>query len=354
MTTLVNRKFEMIAIPPKTFQGEDLANWAPILEMSGHLTMDHAPHSALAIEQREGGYLKKLVPNIDVMSDLATVLVFQINLDRKLIATYLHRAHCEIKNGLKERGPSSPEDLKSVIRGSKAVVFNGELVRDFHRKAYSILVACHLADPIGFSTNRVVSITSSGATSERFKMHLMRPRDRLVEVPLRKLPHRALLDFLWARPTEIAGQPKSQFMKGLSYVSQTFRNLDNPLVVFMWSLASLEAMLSTTSDKANSSALELRLRALLDTENAEHIVGRFRELYKYRNAVFHGNVALPFTFDERNLFGFSGIKHSNTAPYEIASFTYALALKVLQRFFELGRYDVKYDVIIHTNGKPEY
>lgn len=348
MTVLINKKFEMIAIPPRAFQGKVATDWAPVIDLSGQVKMDHAPHALLSIEQRQGSYLKELVQNIDVMSDLSKVLVFQISLDRRLIAAYLDRAHRQVEKDFEEKGRAQ-EDLPSVFRRIKGIAFNGELVRDFHLKAYSILVASHLADPFGVSTSRVVSISGGGATSERFRMNLTHRPDCAAEVSLRKLSNKAILDFLWARPSEMAGQPKSQFMKGLSYLSQTFRNAGDPLVVFMWSLAAIEAMLSTNSDKANSGVLELRLRALLNTENTDHIVGRFRDLYKYRNAIFHGNVALPYAFDERNHFGFSDVKHSETMPYEIASFAYALAMKTLQRFFELGMYDVRYDVVIQTH-----
>lgn len=309
--------------------------------------MDHAPHSSLSIEQRQGSYLKGIVKNIDVMSDISTVLVLQIEFDRKLIATYLDRAHRLIEEDFQDKGWPK-ENFPRVLRQNRGVVFNGELVRDFQLKAYSILVASHLADPLAVSTRRVVIISGGGATSERFRMHLLHPNNA-AKTMLRRLSHKDVLDFLWARPGEIAGKPKSQFMMGLSYISQIFRGSDDPLITFMWSLAAIEAMLSTTSDKANSGTLELRLRALLNIENDEHIVGRFRNLYRYRNAIFHGNVALPHSFDSRNLFGFSGIKHSDTIPFEIASFTYALALKILQRFFELRMYDIRYDTVVQKN-----
>jgi hypothetical protein len=48
------------------------------------------------------------------------------------------------------------------------------------------------------------------------------------------------------------------------------------------------------------------------------------------------------------LFGFPGAKHSNPVPFEIAAFTYALSLKILQRFFELGKYDVKYELTVRS------
>lgn len=348
MMTLRNKEFQLIAIPRKVFRDDKVPHWEPVMEMSGRVGLDHAPHSLISITQRNGDFLRKLV-HIDPMSDLSKVLVLQIKLDRKLIAEYLGRTRDRQEQILKANGHSKPGNLGGSFRRARGTVFNGELTRDFHSKAYSILVASHLAAPRAVSTQRIVSISGGeGGTSEGFKMHLDNRNDCASIVELRELAPKAVFDFLWAKPEEIAGQPKSQFMMGLSYVSQAFRHSENPLIVFMWSLAAIEAMLSTTSDKANSGTLELRLKALLADMNMDSVVGKFRDLYKYRNAIFHGNVALPHSFDPRNLFGFSGVKHSDTIPYDIASFTYALALKILQRFFELGRYDVKYDTTIKS------
>lgn len=347
MKTLLNEKYELIALAQKIFgKNEDLVDWGPVVSMSDQIAMDHAPHSVIKIEQRSGSSLTKLAPNIDTITDTSKVLVFQVILDRKLIATYLERAHKITVEKIKASEHPEHVNISQLLRRSKGTVFHGELVRDFELKAHSILVAAHLADPLGISTHRIVSHNGRDtATSSSFKMGLG-PRTAFAsEVALRKLSPKTVFDFLWAKPKEIAGEPKSQFMKGLSYVSQTFRSSQNPLVTFMWSLAAIEALLSTTSDKANSGALELRLRALLD-ENQDHIVGKFRELYKYRNALFHGNVALPYSFDSRNLFGFNSVKHSNTMPFDIATFTYALSLKILQRFVELGRHDVAYNVSV--------
>ncbi|QFY61936.1 hypothetical protein FZ934_16960 [Rhizobium grahamii] len=347
MKTLLNEKYEFIALSQKIFgRQEDFSDWGPVLGMSGQVAMDHAPHSTLTIEQREGSYLRKLAPNIDTITDTTKVLVFQITLDRKLVATYSERARELIIAQIKADDRYKRINVAQAVRRSKGTMFHGELIRDFELKAYTILVAAHLADPLGVSTHRVVSHNGPDtATSGGFKMGLGPRASFASDVAMRKLSPRTVFDFLLAKPKEIAEEPKSQFMKGLSYISQSFRSSQNPLVAFMWSLASIEAMLSTTSDKANSGALELRLRALLD-ENHDQIVGKFRELYKYRNALLHGNVSLPFSFDSRNLFGFNGVKHSNTAPYDIAAFTYALSLKILQRFVELGRYDVTYDVSV--------
>ncbi|MBB3428761.1 hypothetical protein FHT85_005788 [Rhizobium sp. BK312] len=347
MKPLLNEKYELIALSRKIFGNEEaLSNWGPIISMSGQVAMDHAPHSVIKIEERNGEGLTKLAPNIDTITEISKVLVFQITLDRKLVATYSERARELIAAKITAADRLKEIDIEHIIRRSKGVMFHGELVRDFELKAYSILVAAHLADPLGVSIHRVVSHNGGDkATSEGFKMSLGPRTTFASDVALRRLSPRTVFDFLWAKPKEIAGEPTSQFMKGLSYLSQSFRSSQNPLVVFMWSLAAIEAMLSTSSDKANSGALELRLRALLD-ENQDHVVGKFRELYKYRNAVFHGNVSLPYSFDSRNLFGFNGVKHSNTMPFEIATFTYALSLKILQRFVELGRHNIAYDVSV--------
>ncbi|CAN7154359.1 hypothetical protein LJR030_000074 [Rhizobium sp. LjRoot30] len=351
MKTLLNEKFELIALSQKIFGNqEDLSDWSPVISMSGHLSMEHAPHSVIKIEQRNGSGLIKLAPNIDTITDTSRILAFQITLDRKLVATYLERTRELIAAKIKASERPKEINIEQVFRRSKGTIFRGELVRDFELKAYSILVAAHLADPLGVSTHRIVSLNGGDtATSEGFKMSLG-PRGAFAsDVALRKLAPRTVFDFLWAKPQEIAGEPKSQFMKGLSYISQSFRSSQDPLVTFMWSLSAIEAMLSTNSEKANIGVLEFRLRALLD-ENQDNIVSKFRELYKYRNAIFHGNVSLPYSFDSRNLFGFSGVKHSNTMPFEIATFTYALSLKILQRFVELGRRDVAYQAVITAAG----
>ncbi|MBZ9675494.1 hypothetical protein [Mesorhizobium sp. ES1-1] len=347
MKSLLNKKFEIIALAPKVFRSEDTSSWSALLEMSGKVSMDHAPHSFLTIEQRNGDHLRKIASNIDTMSETSKVLVFHIALDRKLIATYVDRSREIVRKSFEEKASPTEIDFASALRRTKGVVFHGELLRDFELKTYTILMASHIADPLAVSVNRVVSLSGGdGATSERFKINLQNRSDCASVVALKKLSAKNVYDFLWGRPKEITGEPKSQFMKGVSYVSQIFRNSENPLIGFMWSLAAIEAMLSTSSDKANSGVLELRLRALLDGEKSDHVLGKFRDLYKYRNALFHGNVALPYSFDGRNLFGFHGVKHSNTMPYEIASFTHALALKILQRFFELGMYDVEYETSV--------
>ncbi len=347
MKNLLNRKVELIAIPPKIFFGPDRSDWSAVLDLTGQVCLGHAKNSFIIIDRYRSDDLGQSSRSIDVDSNINNCISFSVVINRDIVNLYTKRARSILKDRLESKRNIEKIDIEKIYRSTKGKIFGGELARDLELKACSILVSSHLADPVSVSVSRIVSRGTTGsAASSHFKMNL-RSRDHYAhDVALRTLSPKAVYDFIWARPDEIGGKPKSQFMRGISYISQTFNYSENPLTTFMWSLAAIEAMLSTSSDKANSGLLELRLKAILDMDNTDNIVGRFRNLYKYRNSIFHGNTILPYSFDSRNIFGFDDINHSNTAPFDIAAFTYALAIKILQRFFEMNKYDVKYDVVL--------
>jgi hypothetical protein len=346
MKSLLNQRVELIALPPKSFTEQDTVDLTATCSIVHRASLTHAPAAQLSSEIRDANYLKRSTNQIEASSDVTRALAIYVALDRKVIAAYLDRA----RSFITERLPTAPMDNgakpSSSLRELKGTVFNGELVRDLHAVAYAVLVACHIADPKRFAVNQVVSVSPSSTYCHKFQMDVGPARNSEHGINLKTLDPHLVFKFLSSRKSEFGAIPSSQFMRSLSYLSQSFRFSRNPLTVLIWSLSSIEALLSISGERANSGILLSRIRALIGDELDGDLVGDFRELYRYRNALLHGNVAIPFSFDDKNALGIAGIKHSETMPFEKARFTYSLAIRLLQRFIELDAYSMNF--VVHA------
>lgn len=337
MLNLLGRKLELLAIPPSNLLNRYKADWRPMLSLDGIFNLDGMTKSPIIIEAINNYGAPKSYTG--TLLDLSEVIVFRISLSKDVIAHYTERARRILSEKDAQRRSIDRQDVSSQRR-IRSIIFSGDLVRDFQETALTILYSAHIAIPSQIRISRIASIgISGGFTSEKFLMNALNSEGSLKIVSVNKLDVETVYRFIQGSKNKKF--QRSQFVKGLSYISQIFRD-DSPMVAFMWSIAAIEAMLSTSSDKANSGVLESRLRAVLGNDCNDEMVGRFRSTYRYRNAILHGNVLLPLSYDNRNMFGFSDIEHSETLPYDTAAFAYALALKIMQRFVELRRYDFRY------------
>lgn len=344
MRTLLGKKLRIVAMPQKPF-GKNVAiqDWRAILAMDGYVCLRHVPSSGIRIRECGGEEVTQLGLRTDTISDPSRSLLFEVELDRDILASYLHHTRQLIEKQSSESAVRSDRELRGVV-------FVGELSRAFKHKVLMVIIAAHIADPRNLSLSRIFSDDFQGRFgTEAFSMpFLLAPR--AVELELKSYGAREVFRFIEDGPDDSADVPNCQLMKGLTYLSHTFRSplAGEALTSFIWALAAIEAMLSTQADKGNVTMLEMRLKALLGASFSDVLCGRFREIYKYRNALLHGNVSVPFSFDSRNVFGYREIKNSNTMPFEFSQFTYGLALKIMQRYFELGSYDIGYRLDVAT------
>jgi len=342
MRLFPSNRLRIIALPQQPMNNAPGQDWAAVLAMDASVGLTQAPQTLITIERIASAEVSKLGPHIDARTDGSECLAFSINLDRNTILAYLNHAR---------RSMRTMDGLSETDQRARGIVFAGELFRDFERKVFMIIIAAHLANPTRVSLSWVISQNvGGGLTSESFKIPFV-ASDRAQTFDLQSYAAKDVFAFIENRPADIEGVPQSQFMKGLSYLSHRFRqDTGASMVNLVWSLAAIEALISgEASEKANIGVIEARLRALIGTGLSGELIGAFRDLYKYRNALFHGNVAVPFSFDDRNMFGFGGVKHSNTMPFKFSLFSYSLAVKILQRFFELGKHDVRYELTVSSS-----
>jgi hypothetical protein len=344
MRTLLGKKLRIVAMPQKPFgKNVRIQDWRAVLAMDGSVCLRDVLSSGIRIRECGSEEVTQLGLQTGTLSDSSRSLLFEIELNRDILASYLHHTRKLI-----EKQSSEPAVRKD--RELRGVVFAGELSRAFKHKVLMLIIAAHVADPRNLSLNSIFSDDFQGRFgTETFSMPFI-PDPRAVELDLKSHGAHEVFRFIEDGPHDTADVPTCQLMKGLTYLSHTFRTpfAGEALTSFVWALAAIEAMLSTHADKANVTMLEMRLKALLGDSFTDVLSGRFREIYKYRNALLHGNVSLPFSFDSRSVFGYRGVKNSNTMPFEFSQFTYGLALKIMQRFFELGSYDIGYRLDVAT------
>ncbi|GGH48455.1 hypothetical protein GCM10011341_10190 [Frigidibacter albus] len=106
----------------------------------------------------------------------------------------------------------------------------------------------------------------------------------------------------------------------------------------VWALAAIEALVGE-KDRGSRKLVETRLLALLPELNGSNTIARFRKLYDLRGQVIHGSARVAVSFSDSSV-------SREVYPFDDTAFSQFLAMKMLHRYFEIGKKDVEFQMVV--------
>jgi hypothetical protein len=333
---LWQKSLEIWVFPPKQFHADhrpiafpydglkDQVMLTP--DSSWYINIDHIDQN----EIMQSNIIIGSAPN----TDLAKGVKFVLHLSRKLIIEYLKKAYIAqpMLKKLRHEG--------NLSKGLVGVVWNGLLVRDFQHTVMLLLASINVSSPLCFPVSQIrYHYFGREATGDGFHARSLGRDELRLPMKCNDVSTIDFFKFIQSIRDELLQEPTSQFGKSFSFLTYSLSNRAvSPLSAMIWAVAAIEALVGE-KDRSSRKLVETRLMALLPDLHGSNTIRRFRKLYELRSEVIHGAASVPVVFSERSV-------ASAAYAFDDAAFSQFLAVKMLHKYFELGKKDVEFHMVV--------
>ncbi|MZQ88467.1 hypothetical protein GVY41_06860 [Frigidibacter albus] len=287
-------------------------------------------HHITQSEITQPPFFKQSTPSLE----LAGGIKFVLQLNRRLVAEYLEKTYTS-EPRLKEMRHAGRSS-----QGLVGTVWAGILVRDFQYTVMLLLASINVSSPLCFPVGQIRFFQFGRESVGNGFLAKAIGRDEM-RVPMKcnDVSNLKFFNFVQSMRDELLREPTSQFGRSFSFLTHSLSNRSaSPLSALVWALAAIEALVGE-KDRGSRKLVETRLLALLPELNGSNTIARFRKLYDLRGQVIHGSARVAVSFSDSSV-------SREVYPFDDTAFSQFLAMKMLHRYFEIGKKDVEFQMVV--------